>query len=200
MSNLLCFISFLALALPAADYFFSLFDALIDRLPSLSTLPRSYIFISSLLFVIAYKLSSAMPNLFSNYDVGGLFISAFADDISSRIMSRLIDHFPSFKSNRGHKNGDQMNSGQRSGGKLNNSQSSEGQINGDKVNTGHNSGGQMNGVQMNGGEMYNGKLNCRQDGGQSLGVQMNGVQMNRGKMKNRQLNIIQSEVAKANIK
>lgn len=93
MSNLFRFIAALALVLAAADYFFSVFAALIDLFPSLPTLPSSYIYISSILVVCAYKLFSALPKLF-NDDLGGLFFSVFAENISSRIISWIIDHFP----------------------------------------------------------------------------------------------------------
>lgn len=96
MPNLLYFIGAIAIAiaLAAADYLFSLFAALIDRFPSLPTLPmRSYIYISSVLFVCVYKLFSALPNLF-NGDLGGPFFSAFVEYISSQIISWFFDLFP----------------------------------------------------------------------------------------------------------
>ncbi|XP_078150742.1 uncharacterized protein LOC144546079 [Carex rostrata] len=118
MSNLFRFIVSLALALAAADYFFSVFAALIDLFPSLPTLPSSYIYISSLLVVCAYKLFSALPKLF-NDGLGGLFFSVFAENISSRIISWIIDHFPS---SRGQMNGVRLNSHQSSKGQMNTGQ------------------------------------------------------------------------------
>lgn len=97
MKNLFCWIFGLGLALAAANYFISEFAALIDLIPTLFTLRRSYICIFSLLLGCAYKLSSVMMTLLGyaaplSSNLAELFISEIVDAIFSRIMTPITSY------------------------------------------------------------------------------------------------------------